>query len=129
MKIEVAWERFRLQLVADGRSCHTNAQYRRHVALLAHWAAGAGRCREIGTLGHEDIAAFLASPVTRTRPDGGMKKASSMNCLRSSLRSFFSYLHRAGDISTDPARLLRQALCAPETAQMLDGELARKQQT
>ncbi len=113
MKIEEAWEKFRLQLVADGRSDHTIAQYRRHVRLLARWAADVGHGRKIEDLGHEDMAAFLASPVARTRPDGGVKKASSMNCVRSSIRTFFGYLHRAGVISTDPGRLVRRALCTP----------------
>ncbi len=55
MKIEVVWEKFRLQLVADGRSDHTIAQYRRHVGLLARWAAHVGHGREIQDLDHEDI--------------------------------------------------------------------------
>ena len=113
MNIEVAWENFRLQLIADGRSGHTISQYERHVRFLARWAADVGHSREIGALGHQDLAQFLSSPTARTRPDGGLKKASSMNCLRSSLRTFFGYLHRAGVIYIDPARLVRQALCAP----------------
>ncbi len=113
MNIEVAWENFRLQLIADGRSGHTISQYERHIRLLAHWAADVGHSRETGALVHEDLAQFLSSLTARTRPDGGLKKASSMNCLRSSLRTFFGYLHRAGVITTDPARMVRRALCSP----------------
>ena len=51
MKIEVAWDEFRLQLVADGRSMHTIRQYERHIGLLARWAADVGHSREIEDLG------------------------------------------------------------------------------
>ena len=113
MKIETALDRFLQQLDADGRSSHTIAQYRRHVRLLARWTADVGYSDEIESLTHQDLARFLASPVARTRPDGGVKKASSVNCLRSTLRAFFGYLHRAGSLPTNPAHLIRRALCSP----------------
>ena len=113
MRIEDALDRFLLQLVANGRSQHTIDQYRRHMLLLAHWAAQAGHCRDLRALDHEDLARFLVSPQALTRPDGRPKKATSVNALRSSLRGFFQYLHWAGYIDTDPSLLIRRAMCGP----------------
>lgn len=86
MRIEEALERFMTQLEADGRSIHTRRQYQRHVRLLARWARGVGGGGdEIERLGHEDVARFLAAPVATGRQGGGAKKATSANCLRSSV--------------------------------------------
>ena len=85
-----------------------------------------GHSRAIEDLGHEDVAEFLAAPLARTRPDGGRKKATSENALRSSLRGFFRYLHRAGYIARDPTRLLRQAVCGtPPPDSLTDGDQER----
>ena len=113
MKIGSALDRFLQQLDADGRSPHTIAQYRRHVRLLARWAADVGPSDAIDALTHEDVARFLSSPLARTRRDGGVKKATSVNCLRSSLRAFFGYLHQAGTVPKNPAHLVRRAICSP----------------
>ena len=83
MKILHALEKFQIQLQADGRSEHTIGQYRRHIRLFARWAADVGHGSAVEDICHEDIAAFLASPVARTRPDGGLK--SSRNCWRRKL--------------------------------------------
>ncbi len=95
-------EKFSLQLEADGRSVHTAKQYQRHVQLLARWVGQAGHSGEVEAVGPEDVARFLASPQARTRPDGGPKKATSLNALRSSVKAFFGYLHRAGYVAQDP---------------------------
>jgi len=113
MTLDEAWERYRLQLTADGRSDHTVRQYGRHIRLLARWAAHTGLSAEIGALGPQELARFLASPTARTGTDGAPKTPSSVNCHRSSIRTFFGFLHRAGVLSADPARLLRRALCSP----------------
>ena len=113
MRIETALERYLLQLEADGRSPHTIGQYRRHVLLLARWARQEGLSGKVGDLDHQDIARFLVSPEARTRPDGRPKKATSTNALRSTLRTFFSYLHEAGYSPSNAARLVRRARCSP----------------
>lgn len=113
MRIEDALDRYLLQLEADGRSAHTIAQARRHVRLFARWAAGAGLSGEIEDVGHEDVARFLAGPAARRRPDGREKRASSANTLRSTLRTFLGYLHEAGHLPANPARLVRLARCSP----------------
>ena len=123
MEITDALDRFLVQLEADGRSAHTIGQYRRHVRLLANWLVQEGRSRDVIRIDHEDLACFLASPTARNRPDGKKKKATAMNALRTSLRCFFGYLHRAGVIREDPARLVRRAICAPPPPRALtEGE-------
>ena len=111
MKIEEALAKFLIQLEADGRAESTISQYRRHILLLAHWAHDVGHSGDVNEISHETLAAFLTSPQARTRRGGGVKKATSANCLRSSIKAFFGYLHRAGIIPHDPGRLIRRAIC------------------
>ena len=111
MQLQEALDRFVLQLQANGRSRHTLLQYQRHVRALTRWLAQDGHTCEAGDIDHEVVARFLSAPVARTRSDGGMKKAGSVNALRSSLKGFFGYLHKAGYIPADPSRLVRRALC------------------
>lgn len=123
MKIAEALDLFLTQLQADGRSEHTIRQYRRHVRALERWLAPRD---SVGEITHLDIARFFASPAARQRPDGSQKRATSTNALRTSLRCFFGYLHQAGLISVNPARLLRRAICSPPPPRALsDGEARR----
>jgi site-specific recombinase XerC len=46
--------------------------------------------------------------------------------MRSSLRGFFAYLHEAGYIPTNPARLLRRALCSPPPPRALTDDEQRR---
>lgn len=127
MRIEESLEKFLVQLQADGRSRHTIGQYRRHIRLLARWARDVGGCGdEVERLGHEDVARFLSAPVATGRLLGGQKLATSANCLRSSVKGFFGYLHRAGYIPHDPARMVRRALCAPPPPKALSEEEQRR---
>ncbi len=109
MTIEDALSRFLIQLDADGRSPHTLAQYRRHLRTLARWAADVGHSGQVSEISHEDLARFLVSPQGQTSARGGKKKAASLNCLRSSLKGFFRYLHRAGYTAEDPSVVIRRA--------------------
>lgn len=109
MQIADVLDQYLVQLAADGRSPHTLGQARRHVRLFADWAAGAGLCGDVAKITHQHLALFLTSTPARTRPDGGVKKASSVNALRSSLRAFFSYAHASGATAINPAHLVRRA--------------------
>ncbi|TAH37725.1 MAG: hypothetical protein EYC70_07090 [Planctomycetota bacterium] len=126
MLIDEALNRFLVQLQADGRSVHTLAQYRRHVGLLARWLRREGHSGAIGKIGHEDLARFLVAPEARQRPDGKAKKATSGNVLRSSLRAFFGYLHKAGYVRQDPSRLIRRARCGASPPRGLSAEERQK---
>ena len=111
MRIHDALDLFEIQLRADGRSHHTRAQYRRHVTLFASWAATDGLGDDASAVGHEDIASFLSSPTAQRSAHGGTKMSATSNALRTSVRCFFRYLHQAGHVTEDPARLVRRANC------------------
>jgi integrase/recombinase XerC len=109
MRLDQALDLYVQQLGADGRSDHTVRQYRRHVRLLDTWFGGP---KHVDDVTHEDLARFLNAPEARMRPDGKPKKATAVNGLRSSLRTFFAYTHAAGLTPVNPARLIRRARCA-----------------
>jgi site-specific recombinase XerD len=113
MRLLEALETFLLQLEADGRSEHTTAQYRRHITLLAGWLDQQGGALELDVIDHGTLARFLTSEEARLRPDGAPKKATAMNALRSTVRTFFGFLHDAGLLDENPARLVRTARCSP----------------
>ena len=126
MSIEEALDLFLVQLEADGRSVHTIGQDRRHVRALARWLAAERLSLDVVAIAHGDIAAFVASPAARCRPDGTAKVGTSVNAMRSSLRGFFSYLHEAGYIPANPTRLLRRALCSPPPPRALTDDEQRR---
>jgi site-specific recombinase XerD len=101
-------------------------QYDRHVKLFARWCAAHGHSGAIDSIDHETVATFLASREARTRPDGGLKKAVSMNALRTSVRVFFGYLHQAGYIRQNPARLVRLAVCGAPPPRALSEEETKR---
>ena len=113
MRIEDALERFLVQLEANGRSEHTRRHYRRSLLLLAGWAQQEGLSGEIEEIGHEHLAAFLASPQARCRADGGPREVSTVNALRGALKTFFGFAAEAGYSASNPARLIRRARCSP----------------
>jgi site-specific recombinase XerD len=77
---------------------------------------------DVENVSHEHLAEFLSSPCARTRPDGKTKKATSANALRTSLRTFFRYCHDGGYCQTNPARLIRRALCGVAPPRALSDE-------
>ncbi len=122
MQIQECLRKFVRQLEADGRSAHTIAQYERHVGVLAGWLGDT----TVEKVDNDRLAVFLCTPVACLRPDGQEKKAASMNALRTSIRCFFAYLHAAGEIRVNPARLIRRALCGPPPPRALsEGEEKR----
>jgi integrase/recombinase XerC len=119
MKITTALSKYLIQLEADGRSPHTIAQYDRHVRLFSHWCGEVRHSGVLKKITHETLAEFLVSPTAQTRRGGGQKKATTLNTLRTSLKCFFHYLHRAGEISHDPGRLIRRARCGTPQPRIL----------
>ena len=119
MELNEALSAFLVQLRADGRSEHTAKQYARHARALARWATAEGLSTNIEHFTPELIARFFVSPAARTRPDGGTKKAATTNALRTSIRCLFSFLHAAGHVQANPARLVRRARCSPAPPRFL----------
>jgi integrase/recombinase XerC len=128
MTIDEALERFLVQLAADGRSEHTIGQYRRHIRTLARWARDVRPRRDrVADLDHEAIARFLAAPCATVRAGrGGQKMATSMNALRTSVKVFMSYCHRAGYVRLDPGRLIRRAITSPPPPKGLSPDEERR---
>jgi len=123
VKLTDALDRFLVQLEADGRSSHTIGQYRRHIRLLAAWLAGDGHSGDLAAIDHGVLARFLASPAAKNRPDGNGKRATAMNCLRSSVRTFFGYAHRTGMVASNPAAVVKRARCGnPPPRSLSDGD-------
>src|SRR5437879_2870116 len=100
MKLDFAIEEYLRQLRADGRSVHTQKQAARHLKLLGRTF----REHELGEIGHQEIARLFTSPAALCKHDGGIKRATSLNAMRSSVRTFFAFVHGAGYVSSNPAR-------------------------
>ncbi|MFO1052201.1 MAG: tyrosine-type recombinase/integrase [Planctomycetota bacterium] len=126
MQLQDATLAFDAQLAADGRSPHTRRQYARHAAALGRWLARTRRSTDLAQLDHRDLAAFVAAPEARCRPDGAEKRATSTNALRTSLRTLFAYLADAGLLPANPARLLRRARCSPPPPRALREDEERR---
>ena len=111
MRIEQALEKYIVQLQGNGRSEHTVGQVRRHVRLFESWLEAEDESTELADVRHEHLALFLSSETVTKRADGAVRKATSANALRSSLRCFFGFAHAAGYAPTNPARLIQRARC------------------
>ncbi|MBI5434851.1 MAG: tyrosine-type recombinase/integrase [Planctomycetes bacterium] len=123
MRLHDALDQFVLQLQADGRSEHTLGNYRRHVALLARWL---GANDDLDEVTPQTLARFLTSDVARLDANGVARSASTVNALRTSLRVFFGWLHGAGLVRTNAARMVRRAICSPPPPKTLaDQEIER----
>lgn len=98
------------QLEASGRAQNTLDQVERHVSLFGMWFDAQERTDDVAQITPGDVYEFFLWPYACTRADGKQKLPSSMNALRSSLRSFFGFLHESGAIDQNPARLLKRAI-------------------
>lgn len=122
MRLQHALELYTVQLRADGRSEYTVRSNRRHVALLARWIAEEKLSDRLADLDHATLARFLTSGVARVSNSGTPRRATTMNVVRSCLRTFFAYARDAGWIQSNPARLVRLARCAGPTPRGLTRE-------
>jgi integrase/recombinase XerC len=126
MHLQDALARFALQLEADGRSAHTIGQYRRAIGLLARWLERERLPTDLDGLTPELLARFLISPDVRTSRGGTPKATVTVNATRTSLRVFFAHAHEAGHARSNPARLVRRAICSPPPPKALsDAEVER----
>lgn len=126
MRLTEALDRFSLQLRADGRSAHTIGQYARAIALLERWMVREGRSTDLAAFSPEVLALFLVSRDVRDSARGGAKATVTVNATRTSLRVFFRWLADAGYMPTNPARLVRRAVCsAPPPKALSDLDVQR----
>jgi integrase/recombinase XerC len=113
MHLQDALGQFQVQLAADGRSEHTRKQYQRHVVAFAGWLNRNGRDTDIANITPNTVAEFFGSADARMSARGGTKRATSANAQRTSLRCFLRWAHESGLATSNAARLLRRARCAP----------------
>lgn len=126
MQLQDALGQFQVQLAADGRSEHTRKQYQRHVVAFLGWLNRNGRDADIANVTPNTVAEFFGSDAARLRARGGSKRATSANAMRTSLRCFLRWAHESGLASSNAARLLRRARCAPPPPKALrDDEQTR----
>jgi len=118
MRLNEAIAAYLLQLQADGRSAHTVAQCQRHLGAFGSWI---GAQHDLDQVSTGDVARFMvASETTKGR------STATLNAVRTSLRTFFAHVHAAGFARSNPARLLRRAICSPPPPRGLsDEEVAR----
>jgi integrase/recombinase XerC len=126
MHVQDALGQFQVQLAADGRSEHTRKQYQRHVVAFIDWLTSGNRDTDIARITPNIVAEFFGSDAARVSARGGTKRATSANAQRTSLRCFLRWAHESGLASSNAARLLRRARCAPPPPKALrDDEQAR----
>jgi site-specific recombinase XerD len=119
MRIQDALEEFVLVLEGNGRSRHTIDQYRRHVRALISWLAPE---EDVAAITPTSLAKFLASPAARETRKGRERRPGSVNAMRGSLKGFCAFLHEAGHLPTNPARLIRRARCGSPPPRYLTAE-------
>lgn len=110
MEIAEGLRIYQQHLMANGRSLHTIRQYARHVGWFIEWGRGEN-VLSVGDVSPTVLARFLCADVSCRRGDGELKMQTTVNCLRSSLRSFFDFHCAAGHVASDPARLIARAHC------------------
>jgi site-specific recombinase XerD len=119
MDLQQALQVYLLQLRADGRSPHTIKNYERHLGSLLDWLAKCGKSAALDEITPQVLAEFLVSDDVRASGRGGLRSASTVNAVRTSLRVVFGWLHDAGHTRINPARLIRRAICSPPTPRVL----------
>lgn len=127
MQIEAALERYTTQMRANGRTAHTVRQIVRHVTRFGAWARESAPCgADLDALDHQRVAEFLSAPAAFESARGGRKRAASLNCLRSSLRSFLRYAYEARLAPKDHGLLIKQGRCSPPVPRgVSDGDLEK----
>ena len=113
---------FQVQLAADGRSEHTRRQYKRHVLGMLAWLTKGERSTDLASITPAVVAEFFGSDAARQSARGGLKRATSANAQRTSLRCFFRWAHESGLTPNNAARQLRRARCAPPPPKGLHGD-------
>lgn len=129
MTVDEAVALFEAQLAADGRSMNTRLQYRRHLKTFARWLLQAREIWRIDRVTHADVAAFFSHPASHLTASGRSKKPTSLNALRSSIRTFGRFIHDAGWNDKNPAVLLRRAICGSAPPRALTPDAVERLQT
>ena len=104
MKLLEAIAKFEVQLKADGKSPHTISSYLRD---LRYFTEHMGGDRNVASIYINDLNEFLTSPAVTRQSNGKPKAPISVNRTKSTMKSFFSFLHRVRAIQLNPADNIR----------------------
>ncbi|MBI4564763.1 MAG: tyrosine-type recombinase/integrase, partial [Planctomycetes bacterium] len=105
---------------------HTVSSYLRDLGMLRTWLDREGEPSDVETITPDQLFRFVTSPAGRLRPDGKPRQRSSVDKIKMSLRSFFSFLEAAGHIRQSPARLLKYRSGRHEPSETLSAREAEQ---
>lgn len=103
MKLSDAISRFSTQMEADGKSKHTQSSYLRDLRYFAEWVA---TDTELAAITPDTLNTYVTT-AGATGVDGEAKARGSVNHVKSSLKSFFTWAFHLGYVTENPTRCLR----------------------
>ncbi len=102
-----AIELFEVKLRADGRSPKTVVSYHSDLEQLERFLADRFLCFEVDGVTQDMLNEFIVSPVVTLLKNGTPKTESSVNKVKTSVKSFFNWLHDSEHVPSNPAARLR----------------------
>ncbi len=106
MRLDRTIRDFETQLHANQRSPHTVSSYLRDLGKFRGWLA-TGAATDVRRLDAATLCRFATARCVTETADGRRKRPASVDKMKMSLRAFFRFLCDAGEISTNPARVLK----------------------
>ncbi|MCC6738936.1 MAG: tyrosine-type recombinase/integrase [Planctomycetia bacterium] len=98
---------FETQLRANQRSPHTISSYLRDLGEFRAWLATERVPTDVRRLSSSTLCRFATARCATETADGRRKRQASVDKIKMSLRAFFRFLLDAGELSTNPARVLK----------------------
>ena len=118
LSISRATEFFETKLLADGRSPHTISSYLSDLGRLERFLENRIQTPEVSGVTTDTLNEFLVSGLVIRKVYGSPMSESSINRVKTSVKSFFNWLAASGHIPSNPAagiRIRHVYRPAPET--------------
>lgn len=106
MTIAKAIEEYLAHLVAEGRSPHTVAAYRRDLSTFVRFTARE-KLRALGDVTPASLTAFMASQDVRYATNGAARASASVNRYRVALKALYAFAEARWLVSRNPTTILR----------------------
>ena len=103
MRLSEAIARFAQQMDADGKSIHTKTAYLRDLRYFCEWLV---EDVDMASITPQTLVDYITQSANR-QVNGEVKTTTSVNHVKSSLRSFFQWAFYLGHVIENPARTLR----------------------
>lgn len=104
MNFSTAIARFAVQMDADGKSPHTRSSYLRDLRYFAEWL---GSDPDVGNISPETLNDYVTTAGSQCVEGGKAKAKGSVNHIKSTLKSFFTWAFHLGYVAENPSRCLR----------------------